>query len=266
MARARVGHTATLLSSGRVLVAGGSSLTGYDSAVASSELYDPATGAWTATGALIQRRVSDTATLLADGRVLVAGGLGSDRGGDVYPLASAELYNPSTGSWTHTADMAVPRYSHTATLLPGGEVLVVGGLGTEQAYLQSAELFDPATGTWRPAAIPVTGHAGHIATLLPNGSVLVAGGGPNFPDSRTRLPSLAAAELYDPAANRWAPTRILDTARGVASATVLTPPVCGTPAPPHWCGAVLIAGGGGTNNSADPGDSPLPLSSAELYR
>lgn len=266
MGQVRVGHTATLLNSGKVLVTGGSSLTGYDAAVASSELYDPATGKWTTTGRMTLRRVSDTATLLADGRVLIAGGLGSDRDGNVYPLASAELYDPGTGAWKRTADMAVARYAHTATPLPGGAVLVVGGLGSEQSYLHSAELLDPATGAWRPAAIPLTGHAGHTAAVLPNGSVLVAGSSPTYLDSFNRLPSSAAAELYDPAANRWAPTRILDTARGVATATVLTAPVCGTPNPPRWCGAVLIAGGGGTSNSADQGDSPRPLASAELYR
>jgi sugar lactone lactonase YvrE/N-acetylneuraminic acid mutarotase len=269
MGNARVGHTATVLRSGKVLVEGGSSLNMYDFAIPSSELYDPVTGTWTTTGRLRQRRVSATATLLPDGRVLVAGGLGApdgEEGGLVYPLASAELYDPGAGTWSGTGDMAVARYSHTATLLPGGEVLVVGGQGTAESYLQSAELFDPATGAWRPAAIPVAGHAGHIATLLPNGSLLVAGGGQTYADTLVRLPSVASAEVYDPVVNRWTPTRILDTARGIMSATLLTGPVCGTSIPPRWCGAVLVAGGGGTNDSADPLDGPRPIASAELYR
>lgn len=264
MAQGRQDQTATLLGTGRVLVTGGFSL--LDLPLGSAEAYDPATGAFFPTGPLAEPRGSHTATLLADGRVLVAGGLGGVEGEPSHPLTSAELYDPATGTWTRAGDMAVARYAHTATLLPGGDVLVVGGLGAQPAYLQSAEIFNPATGRWRPTALPISARAAHVAALLPSGSVLVAGGSPPFVDSRARLASLAAAELYDPAADKWTPTRILNTARGSAPATVLSSPACQAASPPRWCGAVLVAGGAGTNDSPEPLDSPRPLASTELYR
>ena len=112
-------HTATLLSDGKVLVAGR-----YQAdQQASAELYDPGTESWAATGRMIDGRVEYTATLLADGTVLVAGGFnGNDS-------AAAELYDPSTGSWTATGSMTEGRSEHTSTLLPNGMVLVAGGAG-----------------------------------------------------------------------------------------------------------------------------------------
>jgi hypothetical protein len=164
--------------------------------------------------------------------------------------------------------MAVARYAHTATLLPGGRVLVVGGIGAGGAstYLQSAEIYDPATGRWRSAAIPGRARAGHSATLLPGGTVLVAGGSLPFETTDRRPDSLAGAELYDPSRDLWSPTRILNTSRGVHSATLLGGAVCGSRPAPSWCGAVLVAGGGSTNDDPEPRASPIPLASAELYR
>ena len=115
MATARYIHTATLLTNGKVLVAGGIT-TGY--ATATAELYDPAAGAWTTTGSLVAARYDHYATLLSNGKVLVAGGVGSD-GTD---LNSAEVYDPATGVWTATSSMASARYQHTATLPPNGMV------------------------------------------------------------------------------------------------------------------------------------------------
>ncbi|MGH3521308.1 MAG: kelch repeat-containing protein, partial [Mycobacterium sp.] len=271
MTEARFAHTATPLGSGKVLVAGGVTTESGRTPLSSAELYDLATGTWSATGSLGEARGSHTATLLADGRVLVAGGLAgsaAEPGSPQGPLASAELYDPVTRTWTRTGDMAVARYGHTATLLPDGEVLVVGGFGVRgrNDYLQSAELYDPATGRWRPAAIPTAGRAGQTATLLPTGSVLVVGGSPLFLDSFTRPASLATAELYDPAANRWTTTRLLNTGRGVATATLLSGLPCQATSPPSWCGAVLVTGGAATNNSPDLSASPRPLASSELYR
>ena len=138
--------------------------------------------------------------MLPNGQVLVAGGFGSS--GDLY-LASAELFNPATGSWTPTGNLNTARYRHTATLLPNGQVLVAGGLGgvVGNSPLASAELFNPATGSWTPTGNLNTPRDRHTATLLPNGRVLVAGGSNNAGGIY-----LASAELFNPATGSWTPT------------------------------------------------------------
>jgi large repetitive protein len=218
LATAREEHTATFLPNGKVLVAGG--YTGGNNGVdlASSELYDPASGTWTATGSLATARSLHTATLLPNGKVLVVGGYGA--------LASAELYDSASGTWTATGSLATPRYGHTATLLPNGKVLVTAGFtGTNFDTLASAELYDPASGTWTATGSLATGCAFHTATLLPNGKVLVAGGNTTSGDS------LAGSELYDPANGIWTATGSLNAARAYHTATLL----------PN--GKVLVAGG-----------------------
>jgi len=190
MIEPRTGHTATLLADGRVLVAGG----GGSVTLATAELYDPGTGSWTATGSMSGGRILHTATLLPDGKVLVAGGADSIGETSVNALASAELYDPSTGSWTATGNMTQPRARHTATLLPDGKVLVVGGSGSGSGTdsLISAELYDPSTGSWTATGNLNEARTYHTATLLPDGKVLVAGG------HGSSGPLMASAELYDP--------------------------------------------------------------------
>ena len=119
--------------------------------------------------------------MLPNGKVLVAGGSNDNS------LASAELYDPASGTWTTTGSLANARYFHTATLLPNGKVLVAGGYSAG-SYLASAELYDPASGTWTATGSLADARRFHTATLLPNGKVLVAGGsGGGY---------LASAELY----------------------------------------------------------------------
>ncbi|HZH14862.1 MAG TPA: kelch repeat-containing protein, partial [Archangium sp.] len=146
LASARRAHTATLFPDGKVLVAGGHGPSG---PLASAEVYGPALGAWSPTGALAKARSVHTATLLPSGKVLVTGGTGPLDSPAVYaPLASAEVYDPATGTWSLTGSMTTSRSGHTATLLPSGKVLVTGGHDPDYWPLASAEVYDPATGTW----------------------------------------------------------------------------------------------------------------------
>jgi serine/threonine protein phosphatase PrpC len=138
MMTGRSSHTATRLSDGRVLIAGGYG----GSYVNSAELYDPATGKFSQTGPMMTGRSSHTATLLSDGRVLIAGGC-SDGGICKSALTLAELYDPAAGTFSPTGPMGKARSSHTATLLSDGRVLIAGGYGGGNNYSASAELYTP---------------------------------------------------------------------------------------------------------------------------
>ena len=245
----RYNATATLLPDGQVLVAGGDMFTHFfNPSVATAELYDPSTGSWTATRPMGTARSAHTATRLRDGKVLVAGGT-NDNDTLSYGLASAELYDPGTGTWTATGDMTQVRTWHTATLLGDGRVLVVGGFGDEGS-VRSAELYDPTTGSWTLTGSLSTPRGGFTATLLSDGSVLVAGG------MARDLPASFSAELYAPDAGTWTHTANLITARAVHTATLLPD------------GMVLVAGGisvWGSPPGEVAGHGPGWLSSAELY-
>jgi hypothetical protein len=241
----RSGHTATLLQNGKVLVAGGFSA----GTLGSAELYDQAAGTWSPTGSLKVARYWHTATLLQDGRVLVAGG--SNDGDLDYTLSDAELYDPVTGTWSTTGNLNRSVVLHTATLLQTGKVLVVGGYmprfhqGFSQPIsLSSAELYDPAAGTWSNTGNLNASRDSHTATLLPDGEVLVAGGY----DWNSRL-DLNSAERYDANNGMWTNTGNLNTTRNGHTATLLP------------SGKVLAAGG----NVVGPTYTNTALNSAELY-
>jgi N-acetylneuraminic acid mutarotase len=247
MINARKRHTLTQIQGGKVLAAGGND---GSATLASTEIYDVATGTWTNTIAtMVGSRELHTATLLRDGKVLVVGGQRA-----AAALNTAELYNPASGIWTGTTSgvfdpitgiwtsspsmLATARHSHSATLLPNGKVLIVGGINGASP-LASAELYDPDTGIWSATANALaTARGAHTATLLPNGKVLVVGG------INPEGSALASAELYDPATNTWTVTGELAGARSRHSATLLPG------------GKVLIAGGDNGSTSLD---------STELY-
>jgi hypothetical protein len=217
---ARFSHTATLLTSGKVLVAGGTRRVNINTTfLTSSELYDPITGAWSFTTNLLSSARSDhTATLLGNGKVLVAGG-----GNSSGALNSAELYDPATGLWEPAGNLNTRRTGHTSTLLPSGKVLVAGGRdGTTD--LDSSELYDPVTGTWTPTANLRDRRAGHTATLLPTGKVLIVGG-------KNANGFLNSAEIYDPVIGASFISSLLVGHRAEHTATLLAN------------GEVLVAGG-----------------------
>lgn len=226
MTTTREQHAETLLSDGRVLIAGGYYTGNWWEILDSAEIYDPATGTFTPTGSMSTPRCQITATLLANGMVLIAGGAGS-----AY-LASSEIYNPATGLFTPTGNMSTPRANYTATLLASGEVLVTGG--ATGGATATAEIYNPATGAFTPTGSMSIDRDLHRATLLNNGKVLVTGG------QKTGGPNLASAELYDPATGLFTPTGSMSAPRDYHTATLLNN------------GKVLVVGAGTpVENSAD---------------
>jgi hypothetical protein len=187
----RMNHTAALLPDGRVLIAGGFSDIVNFIPLASAELYDPSTGKFTATGSMTVAGTIQTATLLSNGRVLVAGGAGVVVVDQLTFFTPAELFDPKTGKFTATGSMTDPRTYATATLLSDGRVLIVGG-NRQSNLITSAELYDPATGMFTAAGTMATARFSHTATRLQDGRVLIAGG-----LDRVSNP-IISAELYQP--------------------------------------------------------------------
>jgi hypothetical protein len=296
MSVVRAGHTATLLPSGKVLIAGGggSTLEQYEGGAGSSaELYDPDNGIFITTGSMSVPRAGHSATLLPDDRVLIVGG---------STEMAVELYDPESGSFSRGASMSVPRTAHTATLLNNGKVLIAGGFNPQPlsvnepppicppggcGSLNTAELYDPANGTFTPTGNMTMSHFSHRATLLADGRVLIspAADAPDVDLGRTEIydpdsgtfhavvlgqPVLAArteaaytanlllngkvlitaaptecdyvagdALLFDPASETFSPAASMVTARCVQTGTSLA------------SGAVLVSGSWGCRVSAD---------------
>lgn len=181
--QARAYHTATRLSDGRVLVTGGCNANSCMNVLNSAEVYDPSSGQWTTTGALNTNRSAHTATQLLDGRVLVVGGCNGS--GCITRLASAEIYNPSTGQWVTTTTPTIARSQHITAILSDGTVLVAGGAGNGDVALAGAELFDGNTGQWSTTVSLNTARLFNTGTLLPDGAVMVAGGCASSCSTRT---------------------------------------------------------------------------------
>jgi WD40 repeat protein len=182
-------------------------------------------------------RAAHTATLLPDGKVLIAGGF-REEGTSEIAITSAELFNPLTKSFTATGDMNEPRNGHTGTLLPAGQVLIAAGWN-QNGRSSTAELYDPETGTFAYTGSLMKPRQGMTATLLKNGQVLIAGGD----SARNRMQF--TAELYDPDTKTFTPTGNLNHGRMGHTATLLSD------------GKVLLVGGASGHDNI--------LASAEIY-
>jgi Galactose oxidase, central domain len=239
MISARDGHTATILTNGKILAAGG---TNNGVALTSTELYNPAAGTWASTGSMNVARTLARAVLLSNGSVLVMGGCVNDCLSAT--TNSAELYNPTAGTFTASGSMVQARAEFGATLLANGQVLVAGGCTAYDvngcaATTNKAEIYNPATGTWKATGALRGARHAMTATLLPSGKVLVAGGATAASDA------INSSEIYDPTAKTWTLGLKMVTARSDYASIML-----GT-------GKVLFTGGENING--------VSIKNAELY-
>jgi hypothetical protein len=240
----RAALTATALTSGKVLLAGGSDDAG--TPLSSAEIYDPQTNTFALSQCtMVDPRFAHTATLLKNGRVLLVGGFTS-LAPDFTATASADIYDPETDTCTSVAPMGEPRVYHTAALLRDGRVLIAGG-ATVDAPTAGADLFDPTALVFIPTSTTMTdARAGHGATLLSSGMVLLTGGIDAFnPDGSSGF--APTAELYDPASDTFRRTAgDLTQTRAGHSQVLLSD------------GTVLLLGGG-------TGDGSIISATAEIY-
>ncbi len=276
------------LSDGRVLVAGGwlykiSGGKRVATGDTSAELYDPTKGTFSATGSMLTGRAGGTTTTLLNGKILVTGGWASNALAPNPRYANstngADLYDPATGTWSPAAPMPMALVGHTATLLPGGRVLVTGGINYYVRTNSTASVYDPAINTWSATGSMTTSRSFHNAVLLPTGKVLVvsqsadlydpvrgvftASASASFmgylmfqlPNGKALLQGYdwAAYEgvsaLYDPLGATWTPTGKTSIPRYADVGVQLTN------------GGVLIVGGSGTDASSGRNASTSP----EMY-
>lgn len=199
--RGSLGVSMVVLRDKRVLIAGGNS--------ADADLYDPATNTLSPAGTMAVARRFAGSAMLADGRVLLAGGFASS--GEV---GSATIYDPTTNAWTEAAPMLFPRHYFTTTALLDGRVLVAGGY-TVGGVTTHAEIYDPAANTWTATGALNSPRNGHSALRLPTGKVVVLGG------SLGNRTTVTATEVYDPATGLWSVTGNLAVGRENAGAVLL---------------------------------------------
>lgn len=242
---ARRRHIATLLLDGKVLITGGVVSGQGTVSLAEAMVYDPGTGAFSATGSMGKDRANHRATRLVDGRVLITGGVTVLTDGHVHSYGSfphAEMYDPTTGAFAPAGLMPTALSGHTSTLLTNGDVLVIGvSSGWRPRH---AALYDPTNGKFTPTGNPLTLRAGHTATRLSSGQVLITGG--------KWKGIIASAELYDPTTGSFSATGSMNIGRAEHTAALLSN------------GKVLITGGQ-DNAPRDRPNTPRVFDSAELY-
>lgn len=252
---ARAGAAAAVLPDGRVLVAGGLYIdkTQNQRDLDSSELWDPVSGNWSVTGPLAGTRLDASAVTLADGRVLVVGGVANN--GDQAQVTAAEVYDPESGRWSSAGALATARSGFALVALADGGAIVVGGFGGMAARavgrVSTVERFDPVSNTWSPAQDFPGPVAGATGIRLADGRVLLAGGSAREPrpidlDAGTYVSGLAAdAALFDPATGAWTVTAPLPSARAGASAVLLAD------------GSAVFAGGSASEGEVNAPGCPV---------
>lgn len=206
MTSARSGHSAILLSNGKVLLAGGRN--GQSNALASAELFDPATNSFTATGSMPSGRTGQAAILLTTGNALLTGGMNSSN----QALSSTVVYNAATGQFSAEDNMTSARARHAMTTVPGGNILITGGYDGS-SMLSSAEMYSPVSGEFFSVGSMHTARADHAAVTLQNGKVLVAGGYNNS--------FLASTELFDPVSEMFVESSPMASPRQYLQAVLL---------------------------------------------
>lgn len=240
MSTGRAGHGAALLPNGKVLVVGGEHPLPSEP---TAEILDPVTQTWSQPSPANYHHTEATATLLADGRVLVAGG------GGPPGFLSTEIYDPASDTWTSVPVADVPRGHHSAVRLSDGRVLLAGGYLSGDS-LSSAHLFDPVTGSWSPTGLMNHARSGFSLTLLQDGRVLAAGG-------KVGGGNIKSAEIFDPQAGTWTLTSSMYAPRSFHAGVLLQN------------GKVLVAGSDSHPHSVEVFDpvthtwssaAPLPMS------